>query len=103
MKMYCHRCARELESNAFGRMAACPGCEADTRCCRNCEFHEPTYRTECRETQAEPVHDAQSSNPCEYFRPRKYAAPPRPGAMKATTADKNAFEKLFKKSPKGRA
>lgn len=97
MTTACHRCGRELEDNAFGRQDRCPGCESDTRCCRNCAFEEPGYRSECRETQAEPIHDFESSNSCDYFRPRRGPArtPARPQGPKS----RSAFDALFRKGP----
>jgi len=91
----CHNCGGELADNAFGRQDRCPACGADTRCCRNCVFEEPSYRSECRETQAEPVHDRDNSNSCDYFRPYKgpARAKPRPGGA----GSKAAFEALFRK------
>ena len=95
MTTACHRCGQELEDNAFGRQDRCPGCESDTRCCRNCFFEEPSYRSECKETQAEATPDKDSSNSCDYFRPRRGPArtPPRPKDSKSRTA----FDALFRK------
>ena len=94
MSASCYRCGRELPANAFGRSDRCPGCEADTRCCRNCVFEEPNYRSECRETQAEPVRDKESANYCDFFQPRK-GGPARQAPASSPGAE--AFARLFKK------
>ena len=95
---HCHRCGVTVADNAFGRSDRCPGCGADTRCCRNCVFEEPSYRAECRETQAEPVSDRESANYCDYFRPRRGPAPE--GARTQRPGGQSAFDALFRKPPK---
>ena len=91
----CYRCGGALSENAFGRGDACPACGADARCCRNCVFEEPSYRPECRETQAEPVHDRESANYCDYFRPGRKPAGTRSPMNRAP----EAFAALFSKRP----
>ncbi len=39
-----------------------------------CEFHEPKWRSGCREERAEDVSDRTRANFCEYFKPRPNAA-----------------------------
>ena len=95
MGTHCYHCGAELADNAFGRSERCPGCGADVRCCRNCVFEEPSYRSECLETQAEPVRDRERGNYCDYFRPRKGPARADPGA--GAPGAKSAFDALFLK------
>ncbi|HAM34356.1 MAG TPA: hypothetical protein DEB40_09080 [Elusimicrobia bacterium] len=98
MSPRCYSCGSELASNAFGRGGHCPGCGADTRCCRNCVFEEPTYRAQCRETQAEPVRDPESANYCDYFRPNSDAGPVR-RTPRPQSAVKDSWDALFRKPP----
>ena len=94
----CHRCGGVIPGNAFGRSDRCPACGADARCCRNCVFEEPSYRSECKETQAEPVRDRESANYCDFFRPRQGLAPAKPKPRQA--GGKTAFDALFNKPPR---
>jgi hypothetical protein len=93
---HCHKCGTKLEKNQFSRSDRCPGCESDTRCCRNCEFDDPSYGTQCRETHAEPVGDRERANFCDYFSPRRAENAPKTGT-KPKPSNKSAFDDLFKK------
>jgi hypothetical protein len=95
MSTPCYQCSGDLSDNAFGRSERCPACGADTRCCRNCAFEEPSYRSECRETQAEPVRDRERANYCDYFRPHK--GPARANLRSGGTGARTAFDTLFRK------
>ena len=72
----------------------CPGCDRALHACRNCEFYDPAYNNQCRETQADRVVDKERANFCEYFTPsnRRATAQGPPGK---TAASK--LEDLFKK------
>ena len=94
MSTTCYHCGGELADNAFGRGDRCPSCGADARCCRNCVFEEPSYRSECKETQAEPVSDRERANYCDYFRPRQG---PAPGGRPQDSGSRTAFGALFRK------
>ena len=100
MSASCYHCGGALPDNAFGRSERCPACGADTRCCRNCFFEEPSYRSECRETQAEPVRDRERANYCDYFRPRK--GPARADPQSGTPGTRAAFDTLFRHGPSRR-
>ena len=93
----CWKCGAVLERNAFQRGDRCR-CGADTRCCRNCDFEEPGYRSECRETQAEPVSDPEAANACDFFRIRQ--GPPRSQPKAAGSDGKSAFDALFRRKPR---
>lgn len=97
MSCSCFRCGKGVPGNAFGRSDRCPGCGADARCCRNCVFEEPSYRSECKETQAEPVRDRESANYCDFFRPRTGPAPAGPRTQ--APGAKTTFDALFRKPP----
>jgi hypothetical protein len=97
MSCPCYRCGKDLLGNAFGRSDRCPACGVDARCCRNCAFEEPSYRSECRETQAEPVRDRESANYCDYFRPR--SGPAASAGPRKDAGSRTAFEALFRKPP----
>ncbi len=98
-KSYCHRCGTQLEKNMFSRTDRCPGCESDTRCCRNCEFDDPSFGTQCRETHAEPVRDRERANFCDFFQRRQQAQPPKKGPADPGLKSRVSFDDLFKKKP----
>ena len=81
----------------FGRGDRCPGCEADTRCCRNCEFDDPAFGTQCRETHAEPVSDRERANFCDFFQPRRRGDKPGKASVSQRVKNTSAFDDLFKK------
>jgi hypothetical protein len=93
----CHRCGAELEKNQFVRGDRCHSCEADTRCCRNCEFDDPSFGTQCREPQAEAVSDRESANFCEFFEPRRREGGPRKAPEPGPSKNRASFDDLFKK------
>jgi hypothetical protein len=100
MSTPCYQCGGDLAGNAFGRSDRCPSCGADARCCRNCAFEEPGYRSECLETQAEPVGDRERANYCDYFRARK--GPPKADPRAGQPGGQASFDALFRKSPSRR-
>lgn len=98
MNLSCFHCKKtvELDSTQGARVGfreTCPHCSSDLHVCLNCEFHDEGAHHECRETSAEWVKRKDSSNVCEYFRPRP--------ATIATGAEKksalSALDSLFKK------
>ncbi len=69
-KISCHACHKtlDLEPNAkIMKSEECPYCYADIRCCKMCEFHDPSAYNECRETQAERILEKDKSNFCDFF------------------------------------
>ena len=79
-----------------GRQEACPRCDADLHCCRNCRFRDPGAHNQCRETQAEWVKEKDRSNFCDYFEPVEVVGARR-GRSANTAADvKKKFDDLFK-------
>jgi hypothetical protein len=100
MTGHCHRCGAELEGNLFSRGERCPGCGADTRCCRNCVFDDPACGTQCLETQAEPVREREDANFCDFFRPRLGGKPAPSRARADEPKAKASFDALFRKPPR---
>jgi hypothetical protein len=70
--MNCWKCGREIDTRErVGFRDYCPGCDRALHVCLNCEFYEPTYNNQCRETQAARVVDKDRANFCDYFAPLK--------------------------------
>jgi hypothetical protein len=64
----CHRCGSEQGAvERVGRRDTCLSCGADLHCCHNCEFYDPSFYNQCRESQAERQVDKDRSNFCDYF------------------------------------
>ena len=94
--MNCFFCAREIEvSERVGFRDECPGCGRPAHVCRNCNFYDPAYNNQCRETQTERVVDKERANFCEYFVPATRSA--SPGAAPAKSAAIGKLEELFRK------
>jgi hypothetical protein len=94
--MNCFHCGRQIEVlERVGFRDTCPACDRALHACRNCDFYEPTYHNECRETQADRVVDKDRANFCEYFTPSQRRAGAQRPVAKATAANK--LEDLFKK------
>lgn len=95
--MTCFFCGRQVEvRERVGFRDSCPGCDRPLHACRNCNFYDPTYHNECRETQADRVVDKERANFCEYFTPSAGRAAGAAG-ISAKTAAANKLEELFKK------
>jgi len=96
--MNCFFCGRAIETHErVGFHETCPGCDRALHACRNCDFYEPTYHNQCRETQADRVVDKERANFCEFFTPSTGPAPAAGSAAKSAAARK--LEGLFKKKP----
>ena len=68
MKCFVCNVGVELASDArVGFRDCCDHCGADLHICRNCRFYDPAAYNECRESSAERVADAESSNRCDWF------------------------------------
>jgi hypothetical protein len=93
--MNCFHCARQLETKErVGLRDRCPACDRPIHACLNCEFYDPAYNNQCRETQAERVVDKDRANLCDFFAPRQRART-KPGA--AVSEARGKLEALFKK------
>lgn len=98
MVISCFHCknAIELDSTTGARIGfrdSCPRCSSDLHVCLNCKFYDEAAHHECRETSAEWVKKKDSSNVCEYFRPRPASA--ASGDDKKKTL--SSLDDLFKK------
>jgi hypothetical protein len=80
----CWACGRQLVAVDYQREGACPACNKQTHVCRNCRFFQPGRPNDCHEPVAEPVHDKQRANFCDYFEPSADAFVPQanPDALK---------------------
>ncbi len=65
----CWQCGASLAelTPPFSRFDVCRQCRAELHVCRQCRFHDVTVANQCREPVAEPVHDKQRANTCDYF------------------------------------
>ncbi|MFP6625840.1 MAG: hypothetical protein VCA74_02105 [Deltaproteobacteria bacterium] len=96
----CHGCGQTQQvEGPVSRGAGCSRCGVALRCCRNCEFYQPSAYNECAEPVAERVVDKELANFCDYFS----AAGPAVG-LTATGGDAPTpadavedLEELFKK------
>jgi hypothetical protein len=96
--MYCWKCGTKTAeisgANKVLRTDTCSKCDSDLHVCKNCQFYDPQYHNECRETQAEWVSDKERANYCDYFAPSNR---PKGATPKASTDEvKSAFDGLFK-------
>ena len=67
----CHACGAELARDLpIFRETECPSCSKPLKVCLNCTFYEKGVQWDCRETIAEPVHEKDRANFCDYFRLR---------------------------------
>lgn len=79
MAHHCYRCdADQGVIERVGRRDTCVSCSADLHCCYNCEFHDPSFHNQCRESQADRQVDKDRANFCDYFQFRHTTAPGRP-------------------------
>jgi len=93
--MNCFHCGRAIPTKErIGFRDRCPGCDRPAHACLNCNFYDPAYNNQCRETQAERVVDKDRANFCEFFTPRTAA----PARISPPAADARAkLDSLFKK------
>jgi len=91
----CFKCGNLLDMpSPISRGEVCGKCGSYVRCCMNCEFHDPSYHNECRETQSELIPDKEAANFCDYFRLAERDA--TFGADKTDEA-RRRIDELFKK------
>ena len=68
--MICYHCGMERRTTPrIGREEACRGCGVYLHCCLNCAFYSETAHHQCREPEAEFVHNKKSANFCDFFTP----------------------------------
>lgn len=69
-KVICFSCQTEFTFiERVSRKDECFKCGADVRVCKNCAFYDAKVYNECREPQADPIHEKERSNLCDYFTP----------------------------------
>lgn len=79
------------------RQDTCPHCHRDLRCCRQCQFYDPSAYNECREVSADRIIDKERSNLCEHFGFRGERG--GSGRINRSRDAREALEALFKKKP----
>ncbi|HXW83111.1 MAG TPA: hypothetical protein VEJ86_01795 [Candidatus Binataceae bacterium] len=91
--MNCWHCGREIPTiDRVGLRDDCPACGRSLHVCRNCDFYDPAYNNQCRETQAERVVDKERANFCDYFAPARHHRGAQARSQRAANLDA-----LFKK------
>jgi hypothetical protein len=98
--MVCHNCGREIKVIAkVARADACPHCDADMHCCKNCRYFDPGKNNQCSEPQAEYVSNKLKANFCEFFEPNTRLPLTTRGSAHSGHRDdvSKAFDNLFKK------
>ncbi|MFB0978715.1 MAG: hypothetical protein QMC73_13705 [Myxococcota bacterium] len=93
--MKCFVCNVRVELAPDARVGfrdCCVHCGADLHICRNCRFYDPAAYNECRESSAERVADAESSNRCDWFEASQLG-----GAGDKRTSALADLDALFKK------
>ena len=87
------------DKEPFGRSLLCPDCGKDMRVCKNCRLFLPGSRGDCAETNAEPMHDKERANFCDWFSLNPVLRKSGPGQAqdreKAASA-RSDFDNLFK-------
>ena len=94
----CHKCGHQLDDAVeVHRSTTCPSCDADLRCCLNCEFYSKGSHWDCRETIDEQVRDKDRANFCGFFRYRTAAAGSGPDdGTSRHDSSRDAFDSLFR-------
>lgn len=91
----CWNCGADLSPLDYTRGSTCDRCGRDTRVCKGCQFYDPSYNNECRESQADRVVDKEKSNFCDYFKPK--ATGGNLSSSSSREALRASAEALFKK------
>lgn len=67
----CWSCGTALDEVPLpiSRHANCPGCYTELHCCRLCQDFDPVLSEQCRDDRADPPHNKEGANFCEFFRP----------------------------------
>jgi hypothetical protein len=109
----CYNCSTTLPPGVdFG--GACPKCNADLHCCKQCSHFEPSTRFQCLKPIPVRIPAKDKANDCTLFSPRVTVArdgtatggspmtppPVNSGPPTPRNADdaRNAFDRLFKKT-----
>lgn len=70
--LVCWSCGTRLDDVPLpiSRTANCPDCYTELHCCRMCIDYDPGVADGCRDDRADPPHNKEGVNFCEFFRPR---------------------------------
>ena len=95
--MKCVFCRADLSIKGnVSRRDTCPHCQGDLRCCKQCNYYDPSAYNECREVSSERIMDKERANFCDYFVLKGSSAAGN-GHFDKTNKAKAALEALFKK------
>ena len=91
--LVCYACGADLEEVPLpiSRHANCPGCYTELHCCRMCTEYDPGVADGCRDDRADPPHNKEGANFCEFFKPRSGLAAPRSGKADSARAELDAL------------
>src|SRR5580700_3766866 len=109
----CYNCATALPPGT-DFLGACPKCNADLHCCKQCSHFEPSTRFQCLKPIPVRIPVKDKANDCTLFSPRLTVARDAPAGMQPTYRDRpvqpmqqegprnssdarDAFARLFKK------
>jgi len=105
----CYNCSTTLPSGV-DFTGACPKCNADLHCCKQCSHFEPSTRFQCLKPIPVRIPLKDKANDCALFSPRLTVArdapasmqvpripPPFQEAPRSPSDARNAFDRLFKK------
>jgi hypothetical protein len=107
MRARCSNCGAVL-APGFDPNGACPRCNAELHCCKQCVHFDTGLQFECTQPIPERIAKKDAKNDCTFFEfrmtvekdtsPVTYATPSAPAASAARPTDaRKAFEDLFKK------
>lgn len=70
-ELVCYRCGASLAalSLPLSRRDLCPGCSTELHVCRMCRHYDSQVPAQCREEDAEEVHNKENGNFCDWFQP----------------------------------
>jgi excinuclease UvrABC nuclease subunit len=93
--LLCYRCGTSLAdlSLPLTRLDECPDCTMQLHVCRMCVYYDPNVARQCREDDAEEVHEKARANFCDFFKPRGDAFTGQ--ELTAEMQAKNQFAALF--------
>ena len=86
------------DEDPIGRSLRCTQCGKDLRSCMNCKFFLAGLRGDCSESGAQPPHDRERANFCDWFslNPKYRTASEGMGNVQnKAAAAKTAFNNLF--------
>ena len=68
---HCYKCKQKLDlidSQKVLRHEECPGCGAQIRSCKMCQFYDIQSYNECKEPSAERILEKDKANFCGYYK-----------------------------------